>query len=58
MSQKVNDDYPGKEKMSDKQLKDIATAQYVSKANSTTDNAPSKFPTEIVRKIRNEIYDC
>tara|TARA_R100000315_G_C5219244_1_gene131520 strand:- start:135 stop:1019 length:885 start_codon:yes stop_codon:yes gene_type:complete len=48
MSQKVNDDYPGKEKMSDKQLKDIATAQYVSKTNLTTDDAPSKFPTEIV----------
>jgi len=48
MSQKVNDDYPGKSPMSDKQLKDIATAQYVSKANKTDDSTSHKFPTEIV----------
>ena len=48
MSQKVNDDYPGQAPMSDKQLKDIATAQYVSKASETNDSAKSKFPTEIV----------
>jgi len=47
MSQKVNDDYPGKAPMSDKQLKDIATAQYVSKATET-DTTTHKFPTEIV----------
>ena len=47
MSQKVNDDYPGKAPMSDKQLKDIATAQYVSKATES-DTTTHKFPTEIV----------
>ena len=44
MSQKVNDDYPTK--MSDKQLKDIATAQYNSKAVEETQ--VFDFPTEIV----------
>ena len=49
MPQKVNDDYPGKAPMSDKELKDIATAQYVSKANESNDsNETHKFPTEIV----------
>lgn len=47
MSQKVNDEYPGKAPMSDKQLKDIATAQYVSKATES-DTTTHKFPTEIV----------
>ena len=47
MAQKVNDDYPGKAPMSDKQLKDIATAQYVSKATES-DTTTHKFPTEIV----------
>ena len=47
MSQKVNDDYPGKApKMSDKQLKDIATAKYNSKAAEETQ--VFDFPTEIV----------
>lgn len=47
MSQKVNDEYPGKAPISDKQLKDIATAQYVSKATES-DTTTHKFPTEIV----------
>ncbi len=45
MSQQVNDDYPTKP-LSDKQLKDIATAKYESKA--TDDTTVYDFPTEIV----------
>ena len=48
MSQKVNDDYPGKAPMSDKQLKDLATAQYAAKANQSSESEAPKFPTEIV----------
>tara|TARA_R110002012_G_scaffold97286_2_gene233878 strand:- start:34 stop:918 length:885 start_codon:yes stop_codon:yes gene_type:complete len=48
MAKQVSDDYPGKApSMTDKQLKDIATAQYVSEADTTTDSG-TKFPTEIV----------
>ena len=46
MSQKVNDDYPGNAPMSDKQLKEIATAKYNSKAPEETQ--VFDFPTEIV----------
>ncbi len=47
MAKQVNDDYPGKPtKMSDKQLKDIATAQYNSK--SAEEPQVFDFPTEIV----------
>ena len=47
MSQKVNDDYPGKAPaMSDKQLKELATAKYNSKAAEETQ--VFDFPTEIV----------
>ena len=45
MSQQVNDDYPIKP-LSDKQLKDIATAKYQSKA--TEETKTYDFPTEIV----------
>ncbi len=47
MAKQVNDDYPGKTpKLSDKELKDIATAQYASKSSDS--NESHKFPTEIV----------
>ena len=48
MAKQVSDDYPGKApSMTDKQLKDIATAQYVSEADTTTESG-TKFPTEII----------
>ena len=47
MSQKVSDDYPGKAPvMSDKQLKDIATAKYQTKAADETQSFD--FPTEVI----------
>ena len=47
MAQQVNDDYPGKAPvMSDKQLKDLATAKYNSKA--VEEPQVFDFPTEIV----------
>ena len=47
MAKQVNDDYPVKgTKISDKQLKDLATAQYNSKAADETQ--VFDFPTEIV----------
>ena len=45
MSQQVNDDYPNKP-LSDKQLKEIAAAQYETQA--TTETQAHDFPTEIV----------
>jgi hypothetical protein len=45
MSQQVNDDYPNKP-LSDKQLKEIAAAQYETQA--TTEPQAHDFPTEIV----------
>jgi len=45
MSQQVNDDYPNKP-LSDKQLKEIAAAQYETQA--TTETQVHDFPTEIV----------
>ena len=45
MSQQVNDDYPIKP-LSDKQLKDIATAKYETQA--TEETKVYDFPTEIV----------
>jgi len=48
MAKQVSDDYPGRApSMTDKQLKDIATAQYVAEADTTTESG-TKFPTEIV----------
>ena len=47
MAKQVNDDYPGKSPaMSDKQLKDIATAKY--NTNAVDDTLVFDFPTEIV----------
>ena len=47
MSQKVSDDYPGKAPiMSDKQLKEIATAKYQTKAAEETQSFD--FPTEVI----------
>ena len=47
MAKQVNDDYPGKAPvMSDKQLKDIATAQY--NTNAVDETLVFDFPTEIV----------
>ena len=47
MSQKVSDDYPGKAPiMSDKQLKEIATAKYQTKAADETQSFD--FPTEVI----------
>tara|TARA_Y100000593_G_scaffold94713_1_gene195345 strand:+ start:2761 stop:3633 length:873 start_codon:yes stop_codon:yes gene_type:complete len=49
MAKKVNDDYPGNAPaMSDKQLKDIATAKYNSKAAESEETQVFDFPTEIV----------
>ena len=46
MSQKVNDDYPGKAPaMSDKQLKELATAKYNSKAAESDETQVFDFPT-------------
>ena len=47
MAKQVNDDYPGKAPiMSDKQLKDIATAKY--NTDAVDDTMVFDFPTEIV----------
>jgi len=47
MAKKVNDDYPGKAPvMSDKQLKDLATAKY--NTNAVDEPQVFDFPTEIV----------
>jgi len=47
MAKQVNDDYPGKAPiMSDKQLKDVATAQY--NTNAVDETLVFDFPTEIV----------
>ena len=47
MAKQVNDDYPGKQPiMSDKQLKDIATAKY--NTDAVDDTQVYDFPTEIV----------
>jgi len=49
MSQKVNDEYPGKAPvMSDKELKKIATAKYNTKTAEDPEAQVFDFPTEIV----------
>ena len=56
MAQKVNDDYPGKTPaMTDKQLKEIATAQY--NTDATDQTLVFDFPTEIIElPSRGKLY--